>query len=327
MSQETHLVNFHFFDFLFTPYKGGESTLDSCRILKECIRRIDKERQDEGKAIVVNRHEGRKKEPPRSLFISSSAYSHVEKKYKCRMALIRDNKIPTLVNNTTYALTPLDQLKNQSIAETTNFYIDVEGEVPIVCCEFNYYGPRASDIEYYFRHISSHQMLRISKSCKAAIHMKMPVNEVLDSIADVLQFKIKARPQRLNYLFQHLGRDSFIGNMKGLANSVEPRSLRVNAFFRKQGSEKNKVKNTKAVALMVRVLEAVKNDQGVAEDFDDFYLEFEKSDGSEDVFNLVKGKEEMQIKCSHKSKGNLNTKELFEKASLKFNNYLESRRK
>ena len=325
MSSKKAKVIFHFFDLHFTPYRGNEGSTSS-QILKQCLQRINDEMTNEGKAIVIDRHEGRKDEIPRNIFIRSAAYSHKEKKYKCRIALIRDNKIPVLVSKLNYSFTPLDQLQDKALVETTNFYIDVEGDTPVVCCEFNNYGPRVSDIEYYLRYISSRRMLHISKACKASIHMKSPVKEVLDSITDVLRFNIKARPNNLKYLYQEM-EESFIGNMKALANSVEPRSIRVNAFFREMGSKKEKYKNNKAVAFIKRTLKAFIDNSEIIDDFDDFSLEFEKKDGSEEVFNLIKGKHEIEIECSYRSAGNLNTKELYEKANIEFDEYIQSRKK
>lgn len=326
MSENQATVRFHFFDFIFTPHKGNESIEDSNRILKECIQKINDERTQKQKAIVIDRHEGRKDVESRNIFISSAAYLAKEKKYKCRIARIRDNKIPTLVNKTTYSLTSFDELGENSIAETTNFYIDMNGSVPVVCCEFYGDGPRISDIEYYFRYISSNKMLYISKACKAQIHMKLPVNEVLNSISDVLKFRIKARPNRLSYLYQEIG-DPFITNMNALANTVKPNSIRIDAFFRERGTSDSKTtKNTQAVSLIKRVLNAVKNDNEVIEDFEDFYLEFEKEDGTDAIFNLVRGKQEIIVKCAYKSPGNLDTRELYDKTSVMFDEYLDSRK-
>ena len=224
-------------------------------------------------------------------------------------------------------MTPFDQLGNNAIAETTNFYIDLNGTTPVICCEFNNLGPRISDIEFYFRTISSHRMLYLSKACKAQIHMNSPINEVLDSISDVLQLRVKTRPNRLNYLYQQIP-DSFISNMNGLASTLKPQSLKIDAFFRERGTLSNKsVKNTGAIILVKKILNAVKINSDVIEDFDDFYLEFEKDDGTDAIFSLVKGKEEIEIECPFKSPGNLDTKELYNKAVIEFQEYLSERRK
>ncbi|MCE7057964.1 hypothetical protein LZF95_24985 [Algoriphagus sp. AGSA1] len=317
------VIKFHLFDLVFTPYNGN--TKSSKSILVDCIQRINDERTQNGQAIVLDRHEGRKDELPRNLFVASAAYSHFEKKYKCRIALIRAGKIPTLVNKTNYSIAEFDKLDSHDIAEITNFYIDVNGKVPVVCCEFNSNGPRINDIEYYFRQISSHKMLRISKSCRAMIHMKMPINDVLDSISDVLKFEIKARPNRLNYLTAEV-QGAFIGSMNMLANTIQPRSLRIDAFFRDRGKKSKELhgkRNNKALVFVKKVLSAIQKDNKIADDIDDFMLEFERKDGTEDVFNLLKGKVEIEAECSFKTAGNLNTKELFEKVSKEFGNYLE----
>jgi hypothetical protein len=318
MNDKTTKVKFNLFDFEFTPYEGKIKSSKS--ILVECINKINNEKTNNQKAIVIDRHENRVNELPRSLFISSAAYNIKERKYKCRIALIREGKIPTLVNKENYTITSFDKLGKHAIAEVTNFYIDVDGKLPVVCCEFNSNGPRINDIEYYFRQISSFKMLRISKSCKASIHMKMPVDDVLSSLSDVLKFEIKVKPNRLNYLTREV-KGAFIGNMNSLANTVEPKSIKIDAFFRDRGKSSNE-KNTKAISFVKNILTAVQKDSKIAEDIDDFTLEFEKKDGTEDVFQLLKGKVEIEADCSFKSAGNLDTKELYEKVSEEFNNYL-----
>lgn len=316
-------VRFNFFDFWFKPLKNKKQYQSSNKILKKCIDEINTQRIDNGNAIVIDKHEGRTGSDKRNLFVSSAAYILAKKKYKCRIALIRDNKLPVLVNKSTYSLAPMDIFKDQAIAETTNFYIDMNGEVPVVCCEFNNDGPRIADIEYYFRQIARSD-LKIASACRAKIHMDTPVNEVLDTIADVLKFEIKARPNRLAYLNSSVN-DAFVGNMTALANSVEPQSLKVEAFFRERGKNQNKKKNRLAVGFIKRALKAIQTDTNLTEDFDDFYLEFEKTDGSEGIFNLIKGKVEIPVQCPYKSPGNLDTKKLFDLIEIKFDDYLEKR--
>lgn len=321
MSNKT-LIKFHLFDLNFTPYNGNTKSAKS--IILDCMQRINDERTKNGQAIVLNRHEDRKDELPRNLFVVSAAYSIPEKIYKCKIALIRAGKIPTLVNKSNYSIAEFNKLESHAIAEVTNFYIDVKGAVPVVCCEFNSNGPRVNDIEYYFRQISSHKMLQISKSCKATIHMKMPIKDVLDSIKDVLKFEIKAKPSRLNYLTSAV-QGAFISNMNLLAGTIEPKSMKIDAFFRERGNSSKELnkKNLKAVAFVKKILTAIQKDNKIAEDIDDFTIEFEREDGSEDIFNLLKGKVEIEAECVLKSSGNLDTKDLFEKISSKFNDYLK----
>lgn len=315
-------IKFHLFDFKFIPYEGNNKTSKS--ILIDCIQKINDVKTKQQSAIVIDRHENRDKLLPRNLFVSSAAFLPREKKYKCRIALIREGKIPKIVNKENYNITDLKSIDNkQAIAEITNFYIDVNNEIPVVCCEFNSNGPRISDIEFLFRHISSHKMLKISKSCKASLHMDTSVDEVLDSLSDVLKFEIKAKPNRLNYLTSEV-EDSFIGNMNALADTIDPKSIRIDAFFREKGKQSGK-KNNKAVAFVTRVLQAVKNDNKISEGIDDFTLEYETRDGNEAVFSLIKGKVEFVIDCTLNNTGNIDTKYMYKKVSIKFNSYLSEK--
>ena len=315
-------VRFNIFDFNFTPYNSSAKSKDSLTILKEAIQHINDEKTQRQKAIVIDRHDNRQDSESRRLFVSSAAYILKDKVFKCRIALIRDHKIPTLVSRSTYTLTPFDELGDKAIAETTNFYIDMSGQAPIVCCEFNSNGPRILDIEYYFRYITSFNMLKISKACKASLHMDSSVSNVLDSITDVLKFRIKARPNRLSYLYQEV-EDPFITNMNALANTVNPNSLKVEASFREIGNSSGQSKNITAVNFIKRILNAIKNDSNITEEFDDFYLEYEGENGTEDTFHLLKGKKEIVISCSYKSPGNYNTRELYDNTKIQFSQYVQ----
>ncbi|HDZ03513.1 hypothetical protein LCGC14_0265990 [marine sediment metagenome] len=317
-------VKFNIFDFKFTPLNRNAKSKNSLSILKEAIQHINDEKTQKQKAIVIDRHDNREGTESRNIFISSAAYLLKDKIFKCRIALIREHKIPTLVNRTTYSLTSFDELGDKAIAETTNFYIDVSGDIPVVCCEFNNNGPRILDIEYYFRYITSHSMLKISKACKASLHMDSSVSNVLDSITDVLKFRIKTKPNRLSYLYQEV-EDPFISNLNALANTVSPNSLKIEASFRDISKSSGQSKNIPAVNLIKRVLSAIKNDSNVTEEFDDFYVEYEGEGGIEDSFNLLKGKKEIIITCSYKSPGNYNTKELYDFTKIEFAKYLQER--
>lgn len=300
--------------------------MNSSKILTTCIQRINDERSKRHKAIVVDRNKGRKNEFPRNLFVSSAAYKHGDNLYKCRIALIRDNKIPMIVNKDNYMLQSFDQLGDHMIAETTNFYIDTSGLTPIVCCEFNSQGPRISDIEYYFRKISGAEFLYISHACKAAVHMNMPVNEVLSSITDIYRFDLKARPSRLSHLYQGVD-DAFVTNMNRLASTIDPHMMKVDAFFRTRGNQsKTNNRNNKALGLVKRILNAVRDNSEVIDDIEDFTLEYEKEDGSPGDFSLIRGKAEIEAECGFKTKGNLDTKELYNKVYPMFKDYIESYR-
>jgi hypothetical protein len=315
-------IKFNVFDFVFIPY-GGEK-LSSKSIFVNCIETINKERLDNQSVILLDRNENREKTLSRNMFVSSAAYIFKEKKYKCRIALIREGKVPKILNRENYSITELDKIDKRDIVEVTSFYIDVSSDIPVVCCEFNSNGPRISDIEFYFRQISSHRMLKISKSCKAKLHMKTSVEDVLESLRDVLKFEIKAKPSRLNFLTKEVDAP-FIGNMNALANSVNPKSIRVDAFFRERGKHNKGVRNQSAISFVKKVLNAVKDDNKIAEEIDDFTLEYERKDGSEDFFSLIRGKVEFDVSCILKDNGSIDTKYLFNEISVQFNEYIEEK--
>ena len=317
-------VKFNFFDFWFKPYKDKTKPQSSKQIVKSCIDEINRIKLEEQSVILIDKHEGRTKDESRGLFITSAAYNHTERKYKCRIALIRDNKNPIFVNKEDFSIKPLESLKNHVMAETTNFYIDMSGDMPVVCCEFSNVGPRILDIEYYFRQIAFKQ-LAIATACRAKVHMKMPVKDVLDSITNVLKFEIKARPNRLAYLNNEV-KDAFVANMTALANTVDPSAIKVEANFRKRGKVQQ-TQNNKALSFVKRALKAINANNEIVEDFDDFTLEFERGDGSEGEFNLIHGKQEIEIECPYKTPGNYDTKVMYELVKEKFDSYLEQLKK
>jgi len=310
------------FNLYFKPYSGDEG-LTSSHILKESLQHINNIKL-QGKGILIDRHEGRKNSDFRNLFISSASYIPKEKKYKCKIALLRENRLPNILNRKNFKLTPITELEGRAIAETTNFYIDISNDVPLVCCEYNYHGPRISDIEFYLRQISS-QILKISTSCKASIHMKLPINEVLGSLEDVLKFDMKVKPERLQYLNQSVDH-AFVTNMTGLANTVQPRFIKVEAHFRERSKNKSSsiVKNNSAIRFVKKILNLAKDDNEFIDDFEDFNLTYEKSDGSEDIFHLIKGKQEIVLICPISSPGIPDSKKMKAKVMVKFNEYIKS---
>jgi hypothetical protein len=308
-------TTFHLFDINFYPYKDGVSLLDSERILKETVKHIQDNLLQGQKAIVIDRNKGRKEPNPRNLVITSAAYSHPDKKYKCKIRLLRENNLPEFLNKTDYTMVSLADLDHLLLAETTNFYIDLSRGYPIVCCEFNHHGPRIADIEYFLRYVSF-RTLKISKKCQVSIHMKLPINEVLGSLENVLKFDMKVKPNVLKYLYESSS-DSFFTNMTGLSGTVDPSFLRVEAFFRQTGETEKYKKNTKAVSVMKKILKLVSDNENAVENFEDFNLEYTDSAGNEHVFNLISGKEEIVVTSTIGK-----SKELYNEAIKLFDKYL-----
>ena len=317
-------IIFNIFNLTLKPFKGEENIASSVKILKEFIDHINNERILHGRAVVIDRNGGKNDSEKRELFITSIAFSHKDGFYKGRIALLRNNRTPLIYNKDNYSISPLSELGEASIAETTHFLIDTTGNYPVFLFEFNHHGPRISDIEYYVRQITS-KVLRSSTACKVRIHMSTTIKDVLDNISDVLNFKIKANHKKLAFLNKEIG-ESFIGNMQALANTVNPVTMRIEAFFRSRNTKiESRFKNLAAVKFVKKLLEAANNNDCVLEDIEEFYLEFEREDGTEDAINLLKGKVELTISTELEAGGNVKMRSLFENSIPIFKEYLTER--
>jgi hypothetical protein len=307
-------VKFHIFDLIFQPYKEQDTSLGSFTIIKSCIKKINDERTENQRFIIIDRHETRDKAESRRIFISSASYSFRDKMFKCKINLFRD-KVPSFLDKEKLTISSTIDLKNKELVESTNFYIDMDRQhIPTIICEYNSLGPKISDIEYYFRTISSRKFLYISKACTARIHMEKSVEQVIDSLANVFKFKFKAKPENLPSLYRNIN-DAFISNMQSLVNTVDPKSIKVDLSFRDQGGKKLiSEKNYKMVSTSKKILNAVLRDTKVMEDIEDFYLEYEDTDGVDNNFSLIRGKVSLETNCPYKDgkKGQIDTKFLFD---------------
>lgn len=328
MKKSIH-IKFHIFDLIFQPYKEQNSSLGSFKILKSCIKKINDERTENQRFIIIDRHETRDKAESRRLFISSASYSHRDRMFKCKINLFRD-KVPSFLDKEKLTISSNIDLKDKELVETTNFYIDMDKiNNPTIVCEYNSLGPKISDIEYYFRTISSRKFLYISKACTARIHMEKSVEQVIESLADVFKFKFKAKPENLPSLYRNIN-DAFISNMQSLVNTVDPKSIKVDLSFRDQGGKKLvSEKNFKMVSTSKKILNAVLLDTKVMEDIEDFYIEYEDVDGVDNNFSLIRGKVSLEAKCPFKDgkKGQIDTKILFDKIKELYLSYKSEKMK
>lgn len=321
-TKKTNII-YNIFDLVLKPFKSESELNTSSKILRECIDYINNERLDNRRAVVMDRNAGKKDLEKRELFITSIAFSHPDGVWKGRMALLRNNRTPLVYNKDNFSISPLSELGEASIAETTHFIIDCKGDVPIFMFEFNSHGPRILDIEYYIRQITW-KILKSSTACKANIRMKISINEVLSSLSDVLNFKIKANPKKLAYLNSEIS-ESFIGNMQALANTVSPQAIRIEAFFRARNTKvDSKFKNIAAVKFVTGLLTSASKNSEILDEIEEFHLEFEKLDGSEDTINLLKGKVELEAESELEVGGNVKMKSLFETAIPVFKEYLNT---
>lgn len=321
-TRKTKII-FNVFDLVLTPYKDDEDSITSNSILKDCIDYINNERIKNRKVVVFDRNNGKNETDKRELFVTSISYSPKDKLWKGRIALLRDNRTPLVYNRDNFSITPLSSLGDTYLLETTHFLIDDSGHHPRFFYEYNYHGPRILDLEYYIRQITN-KILKSSKSCKAKTHMNSSIKDVLESMSEVLNFKIKANSNKLAYLNNEIG-ESFLGNMQALANTVNPVSLRVEATFKSRGVKvDSKFQNLQAVKFVKKLLGKAESNNEILEDIEEFQLEYEKEDGSNDSLNLLKGKVEFEIECELETKGNVKTRSLFDNSMEPFREYIKT---
>lgn len=282
-------VKFHFFKIKFTPYSGTQHET-SHSIISKVMNYLSKQAQ-EGKGFLIDKHEARTGEASRPLFATSVVWMGLEKRYRGSMALLRTGKIPMLKPTDKFKLIPLDTSIGE-IAEQTRFYIDYKTDSVIMCVEFNYNGPRTSDLEYYFRIVARDQ-LRIAKAVEVETFMDVSIDKALAELRNVLSFEVKVQPQKLAQLDTALV-GQYFSTLTTFNSAVKPKYLKLEALFQHQGKQVGKLETNKGANTMVsRFLKAFKDKEANIEAFENFVVKYEDKDGKEELFNLLKGKKEI----------------------------------
>lgn len=290
MDQKDNLVpiRFHFYSLKFTPYKNQSlSTRNS--ILIDVITYLMKELH-KGKGYLIDKNQNNQEEP-RELFVSSAVFMHKERRIRCTLALLRSGRIPMLKPADKFILVPLDKASG-SIAEQTHFYIDYNKDFNVICTEYNYHGPRITDIEYYLRSVAR-DTLNISKVTEVTMFMDMSIDKTLRELKNVLNMDIKIQPQKLAKMDTELVGKYFLG-LNNLGNYLKPKFIKLEAMFQTPG---NKVKssqiNKEANGMVLDLLNKFKTRSYNIDCFDSFVIKYEDKDGQEEIFNLLKGKKEI----------------------------------
>lgn len=223
-----------------------------------------------------------------------------EKRIRCTMALIR-NKNPLLKPKNSFELIPLDQAQG-SIVEQTHFFIDFSRpKKAYVCVEFNNEGPRMSDIEHYFRIISSRQ-LHLSRSLEVKLFMNDTIDKTLGDLFNVLNFEFKMQPKKLAQLDDHL--KGFVSGISNLDKSLKPKSFRVEAYFRVPGNKLAVPQNTEATGMLKHFLKAFKAKEENQDCFESFEITYQDKEGQEQFFSLLSSKREFEVDVDLKNMRN-----------------------
>jgi len=282
-SNITHEIRFHYYSLQFKALKNvNENSND---ILIRVITYITQELFNK-KGYIIDRYRNRASSERREVFISYAAINHKEKRIKCSMALLRSGKEPLLKPADSFELIPLSKTSG-SIAEQTHFFIDFNRPKAVICLEYNYNGPRISDIEFYFRSIA-HDRLRLSKATDITLYMDDTIDRTLKSLANVLNFEFKFQPEKVAKMDEKI--KGYISGMSGMANRIKPRFMKVEALFQTPGKVKSKELNKEGTNMIKSILGACIKEPHNIELFENFEVKYEDKDGEEEVFNLLRSK-------------------------------------
>ena len=279
-------IRFHFFSIKFTPLVNV--TLSSNDILLKVITFISNELHNK-KGYLIDRYHKRSDNDKREIFMNTAIIMAKEKRIRCSMALLRSGVQPLLKPADSFELVPLDKA-NGSIVEQTNFFIDYSKTPAIVCVQFNNEGPRMSDIEYYFRNISSKQ-LNLSRACDVKLKMNNTIDKTLSDLVNVLNFEFKLQPQKIAQLDDEL--KGYISGINNIGNLLKPKAIRVEAFFRSTSKVKSNELNKEANGMVRNFLKKFKGRTFNIEAFEDFEVTYENKEGQEEFFSLLKSKKEV----------------------------------
>jgi hypothetical protein len=282
-------VRFHFYSVKFTPY-NDRTEQSSNSILKKVIDYVTNELH-QGKGHLIDRNHNRSEDGSREIFMAQSVYILKESRIRCSMALLRSGRVPMLKPADKFQLVPLDKAQG-SIAEQTHFFIDYSKNPAVVCLEFNYHGPRMSDIEYYFRNVAR-DTLRLAKATEISIHMDTSIDKTLADLKNVLNIDIKIQPQKISRMDTELIGQYFTG-INTLGQRIKPKFIKLEAMFQTPGntvvsSQINKEANN----MVFDLLRKFKGRPFNIDAFENFVVRYEDKNGQEEVFNLLKGKKEV----------------------------------
>lgn len=292
--EKSTTTRFHFFSLKFTPLVNSEHTSSS--ILHAVVTYLQTQRYQQ-KGVLIDRHDKRVSNERRELFMTQSVLVP-GKKIRFTLALLRTGKTPLLKPSEKFQLVPLDKTRGE-IAEQTSFFIDYSKSKIVLCVEYNYYGPRAADIEFYFRSIA-HSNLRISKATEIELFMERSIERTIGELKNVLTMDIKLQPKNLVYL-DHEVRNTYFTGMSNLGIQLKPKFIRLQTNFQVSDRAGNSsINNNEANNMFTRLLQRFKGNPVNMDAFDNFVVKYEDKEGMEQIFNLLRGKYEIEKDLSER---------------------------
>lgn len=314
MSNDSLQIPFNFCSIKFTPKATYRDKKNSISILKECCNYIF-DQKHQGKGYLVDRHK-KKGLLPRELFISKLYFDHRDRRYYGVLSLIRSGKKPMLKPKDQFTLIPIDA--QGDIAESTRFVIDISGDRPIACIEFNNHGPRIYDIEFYFRSIA-HSVLRISRKTEFVIFQEGSLEDAINNLKEVLSFEVKMKTKNLSEIDANIKGNDLLVGVNNLSNFVKPEYIKLKASFIEAGTGKIVGNRTKINGKVRNILKSIYDKPFNSEGFENFELKYINSKGENEDFSLLKSKKEVIIEI----KKSMKTKEVFSLIDSEINKFIE----
>lgn len=288
MALET--LKFHFYSLRFTPYSHLTDNHTSTSIVKDVINYLMQELR-KGQGYLIDKNRNRKNEGTRELFMTSAVFMHKERRIRCSLALLRSGRVPKIKPVDQFKLVPIKTLG--SIAEETHFFIDFSRDYGVICTEFNYYGPRLSDIEYYLRNVARDK-LKLSKSTEVNLYMSNTLDKTLANLKNVLNMQVKIQPSKIAQMDNDIKGQYFTG-INTIGNRLKPNFIKVETLFQTPGNTvESKELNKEANGMVKTLIEKFKARPFNMDCFEDFVVRYEDKEGNEEVFNLLKGKKELE---------------------------------
>ncbi|MFD2902530.1 hypothetical protein [Sphingobacterium anhuiense] len=247
------------------------------------------------KGYLIDRFESRIGVDRRELFINYITYNHLQKRYKGSICLLRRGKTPMVKPLESYSLIPLESLNLGSLAETTHFFIDVSSTKIILCFEYNYYGPRISDLEYYFRNIGKDN-LGITKKTSITFFLDRPFEEVLDNIKELNSFDIKIEPKKIAQIEKKIV-NSYFTSLNSIGSLFSPKYLSFKAYYQTPGAS-IRTDSSKAKSMVEKLIKSFRSGHTDLESFDSFTIEFINQNDEPDKLNLIKNQKSFTIEVN-----------------------------
>tara|TARA_Y100001963_G_C6695326_1_gene406679 strand:- start:494 stop:1039 length:546 start_codon:yes stop_codon:yes gene_type:complete len=156
-----------------------------------------------------------------------------------------------------------------------------------------------SDVEYYLRNVARDK-LKLSKALEVNLYLSNTIDKTLESLRNVLNMQIKIQPNKIAQMDNDIKGQYFTG-INTIGNRLKPNYIKIETFFQTPGSNVTSEElNKEANSMVTTLISKFKKRPFHIDCFEDFVVKYENKDGEEDLFNLLKGKKELEYEVEMK---------------------------